>query len=65
MKNHLRILLLPTQLQIFIKISRTGFPGNQVKIFISLDSEFFTESDSLFGLEKISTGKKSAPRNSA
>ena len=55
----------PTQLQIFIKISRIGFPGNQVKNYISSDSEFFTESESLFGLGKICTGKKSAPRNSA
>ena len=49
--------MLPTQLQIFDKISRVGFPGNQVKNFISWDSEFFTESESPFGIGKISTGK--------
>ena len=65
MGKHPRILVPPTQLQIFIKISRTEFPGNQGINLIPLDSEFFTESESLFGLEKISTGQKSAPRNSA
>ena len=64
-KKDPRILVPPTQLQIFIKISRTEVPGNPVINFISLDSEFFTESESLFGLGKISTGQKSAPRNSA
>ena len=49
----------------FTKISRIGFPGNLVKIFISSDSEFFTESESLFRLGKIRTGKKSASQNSA
>ena len=39
MRNHPRILLPPTQLQNFIKISRTGFPGNRIKNFISIDSE--------------------------
>ena len=57
--------MLPTQLQISIKISRTKFPENQVTNFISGDSEFFTELESPFDLGKISTGKKSAPRNSA
>jgi len=52
-------------IKIFIKISRTEFPGNQVKNFISWDSEFFTESESLFGLGKISTEKILATRNSA
>ena len=42
-----------------------AFPENQAKKIISSDSEFFTESEYLFGLGKISTGKKSAPRNSA
>ena len=65
MRKHPRILVPPTQLQIFIKISRTKFPGNLIANFISSDSEFFTESESLFGLGKISTGKKLAPRNSA
>ena len=64
MRNHPRILALPTQFQIFIKIYKIAFPGNQVKKFISPDSEFFTESEYLFGFGKISTGKKSAPRNS-
>ena len=65
MRKHPRILVLPTQLQILIKISRIGFPGNQVKIFISRDSASLTESKTVFGLEKISKGKKIAPRNSA
>ena len=65
MKNRPRILALPTQLQIFIEISRIELPGNQVKIFISLDSASFTESETLFRLQKISTGKKLASRNSA
>ena len=60
-----RILTLPTQLQIFIEISRIEFSGNQVKIFISLDSASLTESETLFRLQKISTGKKFASRNSA
>ena len=34
-RKHPRISVLPTQLQILIKISRIGFPGNQFKIFIS------------------------------
>ena len=55
MRKHPRILVPPTQLQIFIKISRTEFPGNQVINFISWDSEFFAESESLFDLGKIST----------
>ena len=58
MKKRPRILALPTQLQIFIEISRIELPGNQVKIFISLDSASFTESETLFRLQKISTGKK-------
>ena len=49
--------MLPTQLQFFMKIYKIAFPGNQSKKFISSDSEFFTESESLFGLGKISTGK--------
>ena len=65
MEKRPRILALPTQLQFFIEISRIEFPGNQVKIFISLDSASFTESETLFRLQKISTGKKFASRNSA
>ena len=65
MKKRPRILALPTQLQIFIEISRIELPGNQVKIFISLDSASFTESGTLFRLQKISTGKELASRNSA
>ena len=64
MKKRPRILRLPTQLQIFIKISRTEFPGNQVENFISWDSNFLTESESLLGLGKIATGKID-PRKSA
>ena len=56
-RNHPRILALPTQFQFFIKIYKIVFPGNQAKKFISSDSEFFTVSEYLFGLEKISTGK--------
>ena len=52
MTKHPRILALPTQLQIFIKISRIEFPGNQVKTFISLESVSFTESKTLFRLQK-------------
>ena len=65
MKKRPRILTLPTQLQIFIEISSIELPGNQVKIFISLDSASFTESGTLFRQQKISTGKKMAARNSA
>ena len=65
MKKRPRMLALPTQLQIFMKISRIGFPGNQVKIFVSWESASLTESESLFGPLKISTGKKLASRNSA
>ena len=65
MKKRPRILVLPTQLLIFIEISKIELPGNQVKIFISLDSASFTESKTLFRLQKISTGKKLASRNSA
>ena len=57
--------MLPTQLQFFMKIYKIAFPGNQSKKFISSDSEFFTESEYIFGLGKISIEKKSAPRNSA
>ena len=64
-KKDPRILVPPTQLQIFNKISRTEVPRNPVINFISLDSEFFTESESLLDLGKKFTGKKSAPRNSA
>ena len=53
-----RILGLPTQFKIFIEISRIEFPRNQVKIFISLDSASLTESETLFGAQKISTEKK-------
>ena len=60
-----RIFVLPTQLQIFIEISRIELPGNQIKIFISSDSASFTDSETLFRLQKISTGKKLASRNSA
>ena len=63
MSKNPHILVATTQLQFFIKISRTEFPGNQVINLISRDSEFSTESESLIG--KISTGQKSAPRNSA
>ena len=65
MGKHPRILVPPTQLQNFIKISRIGFPGNLVKIFISWDSASLTESENLFGLRKIITGKNFASRNSA
>ena len=65
MRKHPRILVLPTQLKIFITIAKIGFPGNQIKIFISRDSASLTESKTVFGLEKISTGKKLASRNSA
>ena len=65
MKKRPRVLVLPTQLLIFIEISRIELPGNQVKIFILLDSESFTELGTLFRLQKIFTGKKSASRNSA
>ena len=57
MRKYSRTLVLPTRLQIFIKISSAEFPGIQEENFISRDSEFFTESDFLFGLGKISTGK--------
>ena len=65
MKKLPRILPLPTQLSIFIEISRIELAGDLVKIFISLDSASFTESETQFRLQKISTGKKSASRNSA
>ena len=42
---------------IFIKISRVGFQGNQVKNSISWDSESLTESEPLLGLEKSSQEK--------
>ena len=48
MRNHPRIWVLPTQLQIFITLPKTGFPGNLLKIFISSDSASFTESETLF-----------------
>ena len=40
-----------------MKIYKIAFPGNQSKKFISSDSEFFTESEYIFGLGKISIGK--------
>ena len=64
-RNRPRILMLPTQLRILIKISRTGFPGNVTKIFISRESASLTESETLFGLEKNLTGKKLTSRDSA
>ena len=64
-RNHPRILAPPTQFQIFIKIYKIAFLGNQSKKIISSDSEFFIESEYIFDLGKISIGKKSAPRNSA
>ena len=57
--------MLPTQLKIFIKISRVGFPWNLAKFFISLDSASLTESENLFGPRKIITEKIFASRNSA
>ena len=65
MRNYPRILVLPTQLGFFIKISRIGFPGNQFKIFISWESASLTVSETVFELKKISTGKKIASRNAA
>ena len=65
MEKRPRILALPTQLQIFIRISRIGFPWIQVKIFISRESASLTVLKTLFGLEKISTGKKLGFQNSA
>jgi len=65
MKKRPRILALPTQLQIFIRISRIGLPGIQVKIFISRESASVTESETRFGLRKIFTGKNLASGNSA
>ena len=56
-----RILVQPTQLRIFIKISKIEFPGNQVKIFISWDSASLTESETLFQYQKIATGEKLTP----
>ena len=65
MRKHPRILVLPTQLKIFITISKIGFPGNQIKIFISWDSASLIESNNLFEPRKISTRKKPVSRNSA
>ena len=67
MKKRPRILALPTQLQIFITISRIEFSEIQVEILISLESASFTgtESETLFRLQKIPTGKNFAHRNSA
>ena len=64
-RKHPRKLVLPTQLQIFIKISRIGFPGNQVKIFTSWVSASLTESKKPIWSRKISAGKNLASRNSA
>ena len=58
MKKRPSILALPTQLWIFIEISRIELPGNQVEIFISLESASFTESEPLLRLQKNFTGKK-------
>ena len=60
MRKHLRILVLPTQLRFFLKISRIGFPGNPVKIFISRDSASFTESETVFEPEKSPQEKGSS-----
>ena len=49
----------------FIEISEIGFPGNLVKIFMSSYSASLIVSETVFGLEKISTGKKLGSPNSA
>ena len=59
MRNYPRIFVLPTQLQILIKISRIGLPGNSVKICISWDLASLTESDKIFGLKKSPQRKNS------
>ena len=64
-RKHPRIFVQPTQLRVSMKISSIRLPGNRVKIFISWDSASLTESESVFEYQKISTGKKLAPRNSA
>ena len=52
-------------IRIFIKISRTGLPGNRVKIYIPWDSATLIESESLFGYQNISIREKLLRRNSA
>ena len=42
------------------QLSRIGFPGNQVKIFISPDSASFTESETVFEPEKSPQEKGSS-----
>ena len=47
------LIISATQLQFFIKFSRIGFPGIQVKILKSRDSASVTESETVLGLEEI------------
>ena len=51
-KNHLRILVLPTQLSKFLEPERESG-----QFFTSWDSAFFTELNNLSGVRKIFTGK--------
>ena len=51
-RNHLRILVLPTQLSKFLEPERESG-----QFFISWDSAFFTELNNLSGVRKIFTGK--------
>ena len=57
MRKHPRIPTLIISatyaITIFIKFSRIGFPGIQVKILISRDSASLTESETVLGLEEI------------
>ena len=57
MRKHPRIPTLIKSatyvITIFIKFSRIGFPGIQVKILISRDSASLTESETVLGLEEI------------
>ena len=51
-RNHLRILVLPTQLSKFLEPERESG-----QFFTSWDSAFFTELNNLSGVRKIFTGK--------
>ena len=62
-RKHLRIFLLPTQLEIFIKTFRI-VKGIR-SFFYNTISASFTESNNLSGVRKIFTGKNLASRNSA
>ena len=47
-KERPRNVIQPTQIQIWLRISRIRFPWNPTKIFIPGDSAQKTESDDIF-----------------